>query len=217
MKDYMEYREEVCKFAKKMYDSGFVTGSAGNISMRVPDEDNRYVITPTSVPYEEICAEQVVVVDGEGDLMVDIDYGPSVETPMHTAIFKARPDVGGIIHSHAIYSTIMAVIRKPIPAVIEELVVYVGDEVVVAEYASAGSDDLAKFAVKALGQNAAILLANHGNLCAAKNLKKAFNLCALVEKSAKIYVEAMKLGGIHNLPDEVVEAEKEMYKAMKDY
>ena len=217
MKDYMEYREEVCKFAKKMLESGFVTGSAGNISMRVPDEDNRYVITPTSVGYEEMDPSMVVVVDGEGDLMVDVDYGPSVETAMHTAIFKARPDIGAIIHSHAVYSTIMAVIRKPIPAVIEELVVYVGDEVVVAEYASAGSDDLAKFAVKALGQNAAILLANHGNLCAGKNLKKAFNLCALVEKSAKIYVEAMKLGGIHKLPDEVVDAEKEMYKAMKDY
>ena len=50
MKDYLEYREEVCKYAKKMYETGFVTGSAGNISMRVPDEDNRYVITATSVP-----------------------------------------------------------------------------------------------------------------------------------------------------------------------
>jgi len=216
MKDYLAYRAEVCKFAKKMHEAGFVTGSAGNISMRVPDEANRYVITPTSVPYESMAPEQVVVVDGEGDLMIDVDYGPSVETPMHVGIFKARPDVGAIIHSHAIYSTILAVVRKPIPAIIEELLVYVGDEVKVAEYASAGSDDLAKFAVKALGDHAAILLANHGNLCVGKNLLKAFNLCALVEKAAKIYVEALKLGGLTYLPDEVIEAEKEMYKVMKD-
>jgi len=200
-----------------MSEAGFVTGSTGNISMRVPDEENRYVITPTCLLYEEMRAEQVVVVDGEGNPVVDVDCGPSVETPMHIAVFKARPDVGAIIHSHAIYSTIMAVIRKPIPAIIEELVIYVGGEVVVAEYAIAGSDDLAKSAVKALGQNAAILLANHGNLCTGKNLKNAFNLCALVEKAAKVYVEALKLGGIYQLPDEVVKAEKEMYKAMKDY
>ena len=115
-------------------------------------------------PYEEMCPEQVVVVDGEGDLVLDLDYGPSVETPMHVGIFKARKDVNAIIHSHAIYSTIMAVLRKPIPPIIEELAVYVGDEVKVAKYASAGSDDLAKYAIEALGDNAAILLANHGNL-----------------------------------------------------
>ena len=216
MNDYMEFREEVCKIAKKMWEAGFVTGSSGNIGMRVPDEENRYVINPTSIPYEEMCPEQVVVVDGEGDLMVEVDYDPSVETPMHTAIFKARPDVGAIIHSHAIYSTILAVIRKPIPALIEEFVIYAGGEVIVAEYAAAGSNDLARFAVKALGQNSAILLANHGNLCTGKNLKKAFNLCALVEKSAKIYVETLKLGGIHKLPEEVMEAKKEMYKLMRD-
>jgi len=216
MKDYREYRAEVCRYAKKMYEAGFVTGSAGNISLRVPDEDDRYVITPTSIPYEEMEPGQVVVVNGEGDLVLDVDYGPSVETPMHVAIFKARADVHGIIHSHAIYSTILAVLRKPIPAIIEELLVYVGDEVKVAEYASAGSDDLARNAVKALAGNSAILLANHGNLCVGKSLLKAFNLCALVEKAAKIYVEALKLGGLTFLPDEVVEAEKEMYKVMKD-
>jgi L-fuculose-phosphate aldolase len=216
MKDYMEYREEVCRFAKKMYEAGFVTGSAGNISLRVPEERDRYVITATSLPYEEMCPEQVPVVDGEGDLVLDIDYGPSVETPMHLAVFKARPDVNGIIHSHAIYSTILAVLRKPIPPIIEELLVYVGDEVKVAEYGSAGSDELARNAVKALAGNSAILLANHGNLCVGKSLLKAFNLCALVEKAARIYVEALKLGGLHYLPEEVVEAEKEMYKAMKD-
>ena len=184
--------------------------------MRVPDEEDRYVITATSLPYEEMCPEQVPVVDGEGDMIMDIDYGPSVETPMHTAIFKARPDVGAIIHSHAIYSTICALIRKPIPAIIEELLVYVGDEVKVADYASAGSDELAANAVKCLGGNAAILLANHGNLCVGKNLLKSFNLCALVEKAAQIYVECLKLGNFHYLPDEVTEAEREMYKAMKD-
>jgi len=216
MKDYLEFREEVCKYAKKMYQAGFVTGSAGNLSLRVPDEDNRYVITPTSVPYEEMQPEQVVVVDKEGDLVLELDYGPSVETPMHLAIYQARKDVNAVIHSHAIFSTIMAVLRKPILPIVEELVVYVGDEVKVAEYASAGSDELAKNAVKTLGENAAILLANHGNLCVGKNLLKAFNLCALVEKAARIYLESLKLGGFSKLPDEVIEAEKEMYKVMKD-
>jgi L-fuculose-phosphate aldolase len=216
VKDYIDLRTEVCKYAKKMYERGWVTGSAGNISARVEDEEDRYVITPTSVPYEEITPEQVVVIDGEGDLVLDLDYGPSIEWPMHTEVYKARPDVKAVFHTHATYCSILAVIRKPIPPLIEELVPYVGGEIAVAEYASTGSDDLAANAVKALENKAAVLVANHGNLCVGKTLLKAFNVCALVEKAAHVYVEALKLGGLHLLPEEVVEMEKGMYEITKE-
>jgi L-fuculose-phosphate aldolase len=216
LKDYMELRKEVCKYAIKAYEKEWVTGSSGNVSARVLDEGDRYVITPTSVSYEELTPEQVVVIDGEGDLVLDLDYGPSVEWPMHLAVYKSRADVNAVMHTHATYCSILAVIRKSIPAIIEELVPYVGGEIVCAEYATTGSDSLAENAVKALGDKSAILIANHGNLCTGKNLLKAFNMCALVEKAAHIYVEVLKMGKFHLLPDEVVETELGMYEITKE-
>ncbi len=216
MNDYMELREQVCKYAVKMYEQGWVTGSAGNVSARVAHEQDRYVITPTTIPYDELLPEQVVVIDGEGDPILDLDYGPSFEWPMHTEVYKARPDVGAIFHTHGTYCTILSVLRKPIPPLIEELVVYVGDEVKVADYGQSGSEELAQAAVKSLAQTAAILLANHGNLCVGKNLKKAFNVSALVERAAQVYVEVLKLGEFKLLPQDVIETEKGMYEIVRN-
>ncbi len=216
MKDYLELRKQVWEYARKMYEKGWVTGSSGNISARVPDEDDRYVITPTSISYEELTPEQVVVIDGEGDLVLDLDYGPSIEWSMHLEVYKARPDVNAVFHTHATYCSILAVLRKPIPPIIEELVPYAGGEIVVAEYASSGGDELAANAVKALENKAAVLIANHGNLCVGKNLRKAYNLCALVEKAAHIYVEVLKIGEFHLLPEEIIEAELGMYEVTKE-
>lgn len=215
MKDYLELRTEVHAYAVKMYQAGMVSGSAGNVSARVPDEPGRYVITPTSISWEELAPEQVVVVDGEGELVVG-ENAPSFEWPMHLAVYQARPDAHAVFHTHSIYSSILAVLRRPIPPLIEELVPYAGGEVIVAEYAPSGSEALAQNAVRALTGRSAVLLANHGNLCLGKSLRKAFNLCALVERAARIYVEALKLGPVHVLPAEVVQAEKEMYEVIKD-
>jgi len=215
MQDYMELRKEVHAYALKMYRAGMVTGSSGNVSARVPGEDNRYLVTATSISYDELQPEQVVVVDGEGDLVLG-ENAPSFETPIHLAVYQARPDLGAIFHTHAVYSSVLAVVRRPIPPIIEELVPYAGGEVIVAEYGQSGTDALARNVVAALTGRSAILIANHGNLCAGKNLRKAFNLCALVERAAQIYVEALKLGQVHLLPEEVIQAEREMYEVVKE-
>jgi len=215
MKDYMDLRKEVHAYALKMFHAGLVTGSSGNVSARVPDEDNRYLLTATSVSYDELTPEQIVVVDGEGDLVLG-ENAPSFECPIHLAIYQARPDVGAVFHTHSVYSSVLAVLRKPIPPLIEELVPYAGGEVIVAEYAQSGSDALARNAVAALTGRSAILLANHGNLCVGNNLRKAFNLCCLVERAAQIYVEALKMGQVRLLPEEVIAAEKEMYEIVRD-
>ena len=215
MQDYMDLRKEVHAYALKMYHAGMVTGSSGNVSARVPGEANRYLVTATSISYDELVPEQIVVVDGEGDLVLG-ENAPSFETPIHLAVYQARPDVGAVFHTHAVYSSVLAVVRRPIPPIIEELVPYAGGEVIVAEYGQSGTDALARQVVAALAGRSAILLANHGNLCAGKNLRKAFNLCCLVERAAQIYVEALKLGQVHLLPEEVIQAEKEMYEVVKE-
>lgn len=218
-KDYMEYRKEVCVYAKKMAEAGFVSGSSGNVSLRVPEEDNRYVITPTSIEYSVLTPEQVVVVDAEGETVIEVDNAPSWELPVHLAVYKARPEVMAVMHTHALYSTVLSVLRRPLPPIVEEMVPYLGGEVHVAEYGASGTDQLAANVVKALGDRTAVLVANHGNLLAAKSLAKALSAAFLVERAAMIYVHALtlsalKLGEIHPLPPEVLEMERGMFEAL---
>lgn len=220
-KDYMELRSEVCDYARKMARAGWVTGSSGNVSARVPDEDDRYVITPTSVDYEIMVPENVVVCDGEGEEAIEVENAPSFELPLHAAIYKARPDVNAVFHTHAPWSTVLSVLRIELPPLIEEMVPYLGGEIVVAEYGQSGSDELAANAVAGLAEKAAVFIANHGNVGVGKSLHKAFAACALVERAAMVYVEALKLkaavgGDVHLLPAEVVEMEREMYEAMQE-
>lgn len=220
--DYKDLREQVCLYARKMADKGWVTGSAGNVSLRVPDEDDHYAITPTSIKYDELTWENIVVCDGEGEEVIELENAPSFELPMHVAVYRARPDVNAIFHTHAIYSTVMSINRISLPPIAEELVPYLGGEIVVAEYGQSGTDELAENVVKALAGKAAVFVANHGNVCVGKDLRKAFAACELVERSANIYVEALKLqalkhGKVTILPDEVVEAELDMYEVVKDF
>lgn len=218
-KDFSICRQEVCAFARKMAAAGWVTGSSGNVSVRAPGEDC-YAITPTSVDYDELAPENIVICDGEGETMIEVENAPSFELPVHVAVYRARPEVNAIIHTHAPFSTILSVLRLGLPPIIEEMVPYLGGEIEVAEYGQSGSDQLAESVVRALGPKAAVLIANHGNLLAAKSLKKAFNAASLLERAAMIYLETLKLqalnrGIVHQLPDQVIELEKEMFETIK--
>jgi L-fuculose-phosphate aldolase len=211
---YREERELVCETAKRMWKAGLVVGSAGNVSVRAPDP-NRWVITPSSIAYDELTADQVVVVDEESDL-VEGERAPSFETPIHLAIYRARPDVGAVVHTHSRHATTMALLRRPIPPVLDEMVVYLGGPVEVAHYGTSGSDALAANVVTALGDRSAVLLAAHGVLTTGKDLRKAYKNAELVEHVAQIVLAASALGGeLAPLPDDVLEAEKEMYEIVK--
>ena len=122
---------EVCETAKKMYHSGLVAGTWGNISARVDDE--YMVITPSGMDYDRLCPEDMVLVN-----MNTLEYEgrlkPSVETPIHAAIFKDRPEMNGIVHTHSNYALVMATARKPIPPICDDQVQILGGDVRVADY-----------------------------------------------------------------------------------
>lgn len=216
---YEKERSAVAEHAVRMWRAGMVVGSAGNVSVRAPDP-GRFVITPSSIAYDELTPEQVVVVDEEGDLLEDagedFERAPSFETPIHLAVYAARPDVGAIVHTHSRHATVMAVLRRPIPPVVDEMVVYLGGAVEVARYGPSGSDALAAGVVEALGERSAALLAAHGVLATGKDLRKAYKNAELVEHVAHVVVTAEQLGGpLEPLPDDVVTAEKQMYEIVK--
>jgi L-fuculose-phosphate aldolase len=198
-----------------MFDEGMVVGTSGNVSARVPGED-MIAITPSSLPYEDMSPDDIVLIDLDGNPLGD-GRPPSFEKVLHLAIYHARTDVGAILHTHAIYCSVLAVLQRPLPPVIEELVPYVGGQVDVAAYAMSGTDELAANVVAAVGEKSAALLANHGNLCCGKTLAKALRIAQLVERCAHVYVTALNIGDPKPLAAEVLEHEQMMYDALKSW
>lgn len=182
--------KRVVATSKKMVDSGFVVGTWGNVSTRIAE---KFVITPSGMKYDKLSPEDMVIVDMNGNV-VEGKWNPSIETPLHAAIYKARKDVNGIVHTHSIFASAVAVARCKIPPIIEDLVQIVGGEVNVATYALPGTKELAENAVKVLSDKKAVLLANHGVVGVGRDLEEAFMVCEIVEKSAQIFIYSKMLG-----------------------
>ena len=218
---YADARRDVCNIAIRMWKAGLVVGSAGNVSMRAPGDDGHFVITPSSIAYGQLTPEQVMVVDDEGDLLEldheEFERAPSFETPVHLGVYAARPDVNAIVHTHSKWASARAVANAPIPPAVDEMVVYLGGPVEVAKYASSGSDELADHVVEALGPRSAVLLRAHGVLTTGKDLEKAFKNAELVEHVAQVVTLATQIhgGALAPLPEDVIEAEQQMYEIVK--
>ena len=157
-------------------------------------------------------AEDLVVVDFAGD-PVEGDLPPSTETLTHVGVYRARRDVGAVVHTHSVYASVLAVAGLDLPPVIDELVVAVGGAVKVADYGFPGSRELAEKACIALEDRGAVILRNHGLLGVGATAEQALGVCELVERAAQIFVWSSMLGGANRLPDGIVETERALYLA----
>ncbi len=188
--------------AKDMLGRGLVEGTAGNISAR--REDGNLVITPSSVDYQDMALDDLVLVDPDGGVLAAKDgRGPSTEMQLHLACYRAFDDIGSVIHSHPVWATMFAVAHQPIPACIDEFAVYCGGDIRCADYAASGTPDVGHNAVKALEGRAAALIANHGLVAVGPRPDKVLHVTALVERTAQIAWGARALGGHVPVPDEV--------------
>ncbi|MFL6248048.1 MAG: class II aldolase/adducin family protein [Thermoanaerobaculia bacterium] len=206
-------RHDVWLHAQKMWTAGLVAGSSGNVSRRVGDA--HIAITPTSIPYESLTAEEIVIVDLESGLAIESTREPSYELPMHLSIYRSRPDVGAIVHTHAPYVTTLSVLRRPLPPIIDEMVVTLGGTIEIAEYAFTGTDTLGTNVVSALGERAAVMLANHGNVCIGRDLERALHVAISMEAVARVYVQALQIGEPIVLPEMSVIAGRRMFEKRK--
>ena len=202
-------RDEIVKCGKLMVDSALVVGTWGNISMRV-EGTNTIAITPSGVGYNRTKPLDIVIIDEEGNI-VDGKLKPSIEINLHLAIYKSRPDVHAIVHTHSTYCTSYAVARKEIPATAEDLAQIVGGSVRVTEYCLPGSMELGKEAVEKLGDRNAVILANHGCLCVAPTVKEALKVASIVEKSAQANLFAQLIGGAVELSNEDIDYMRDFY------
>ncbi|MDR3565856.1 MAG: class II aldolase/adducin family protein [Negativicutes bacterium] len=199
---------EIVATGQTLLANRLVTGTWGNVSTRIPGGE-LVAITPSGRDYRSLTAEEIVVVDLQGQVVTG--GKPSSELPLHLAIYNRRRDVQAIVHTHSVFASACAVARKSIPPVIEDLIQLVGGAVDVAEYALPGTAELAENTVEALADKQAVLLANHGVIGCGATLGEAILACELVEKAAEIYLYANMLGGAEVLGDEDVAVMRRFY------
>jgi len=194
-----EVKVVVLAAAKAMYARGLVEGTAGNVSGRV--DDGTVVVTPSSLSYEAMTLDDLVVVDINGEKVAG-EHSPTSEKGVHLAALAAYPEVAAVVHCHARYASMYAVANLPIPAAIDEFVVYIGGEVPCADYHASGSTGLAPEIARHLADRSAALMANHGLVCIGKSVDDALHSALVVEHNAHIMWGAHQLGGVVELTPE---------------
>ncbi len=205
-------RRQVLVSAKRMYAKGLVEGTQGNVSARL--DDGNICITPSSVPYEDMTIEDLVIMDMNGGVL-DGTQSPSSEKLLHLDCYGQFPDVKAVIHSHPIHASMFALAGKPIPAWMDEAIIYLGGDIQVSAYAMSGTPEMAANAVAALEGRTAALLANHGMVAVGKSPDHAMEVTILVEKIAQIMLGASQLGSIQPLPTTTTTSLTDVYLLMR--
>ena len=201
MSDSTDIRVQVVAAAQAMDAAGLVVGTAGNVSGRA--DDGMIWLTPSSLPYDQVSIDNLAAVDLDGN-SVEGSSRPSTEKAMHLACYRAFPEVGGVVHCHPIHASMFAVAHKSIPAVIEEVIVYLGGDVPVTDYRPTGSDELGEEVVRHLADRSAVLMANHGMLCIGESPEHALHAALVAEHTARIVWGASRLGDPVDLPEKAL-------------
>lgn len=198
----MSMHDEVLAAAKDMLRQGLTAGTSGNVSGRL--EDGHFVITPSSIPYDDMTLKDLVVIDAAGEV-VEGTLRPSSERAVHLACYHEYGEIQSVIHAHPVYASMFACAHEEIPAVIDEFAVYVGGDVPCTEYAMSGTPDLAASAAECVRTVGTALLANHGTVTVSDSPAKALHQLGVVERAAQIVWGARLLGPVQALPKETNE------------
>ncbi|MCK5757961.1 MAG: class II aldolase/adducin family protein [Clostridiales bacterium] len=201
-------RTLVCKAGKKIVETGLASGTWGNVSARI--DKNTMLITPSGRDYSDIKTEDIALVT-INTLKSTGNMAPSSETPMHAAIYRTRPEINGVIHTHPQYGCTVAASRKEVPPILDDMAQLIGPGLKVADYAHPGSDKMVEGVLEAIEGRNACLLANHGVVCFGRTLDEAFTVNIILEKSCRTFIDSFAIGGAIPFSDEEAEALHKMY------
>ena len=188
------WKREVIDAGIRMLSEGITIGTWGNVTVRDPETGYVY-LSPSGMPYKTLVEDDIVVVRLDGSRMEGTRKS-TIETEMHLAIYRARPECNAVIHTHPIYSTAFSAMGEDIPLLLDEAAQVLGDVVRTTAYALPGSQELADECVKALGEKSmACLLRSHGAVCLGKDLEQAFGNSTVLEATARVYSIIRSMGG----------------------
>lgn len=200
---YEQERQAVIDAGRKLHDYRLISLSGGNVSLRLGDH---FLVTPSGMGYEGLVPSDICVVDREGNL-IDGARRPSVDSVALLHIFKGKPEVNAIIHTHQVYATAIGLVQDQLPAAVTTLINATLGPVNVAPYSSAASLDMGVKTVEHIGESRAVILKNHGVVTVGSSLKEALYAAVYLEDAAKTYCVARMMGEPAELtPPQIQEA-----------
>ena len=185
-------RKQIIDICRKLVKYDLVNMTAGNVSYK-DNKSNLVAVTPSGMDYMTLEPVDIVVVDMSGKV-VEGNRKPSIETPMHLAIYKVRPDIAAVVHTHSLYATAIGCLGIDLPVVTLEIAMHIGSKVPVSCYAMPSTKELAQNVAEMLRDHNATLMPNHGVCAVGRDLNEALSNAYAVELSAKIYHIAKTLG-----------------------
>jgi len=204
-----ELKQRIWKCNVDLLRWGLVVWTGGNVSGRDP-QSGLVVIKPSGVLYDELKPEDLVVLDLDGQV-VEGSRGPSTDTASHLYIYRHRPDVFGVTHTHSNYATAFAAVGRPIPVYITGIADEFGSEIPCGDYARIGGEQIGEEIVRAIGESKAILMKQHGVFTIGASPEKAVKTAVMVEDSAKTVWLALQIGQPQVLPQAEIDANHERY------
>jgi L-fuculose-phosphate aldolase len=183
-------RSNILRIAIAMDDAGFAPSKSGNVSARVRDG---FIVTPSALPYRETLPGDLVHLDPDGNILSGA-LQPSSEWRFHAAIYRAQPEVGGIVHTHSPRATALSCARRGLPAFHYMIAMAGGHDIRCAPYATFGTEELSRHAVAALDGRKATLLSNHGVIAVGRDLDAAWAMARETENLAGQYLDLLASG-----------------------
>ncbi|WP_010313034.1 class II aldolase/adducin family protein [Synechococcus sp. CB0205] len=212
----LDLREQLVDCARRMQASGINQGTSGNLSVRIA---GGMLITPSSLPYEQMQPSDLVALDLKGEpLFIPADgrpqRRPSSEWRLHADVLASRPEVQAVLHCHSIHATALACHGRDIPPFHYMTAVAGGHDIRCAPYATFGTQELSDGVVQALEGRLACLMAQHGQVALGPTLDKALALAVEVETLARIYLQALALGEPPLLSGEQMEQVRHQFRTL---
>ena len=199
-----QLEDQVVRYAHELHARGWVANHDGNITVRIAD--GRVLSTATAISKADDARTNLIVVDDEGKV-VSGSRNPFGEVALHLYVYRHRPDVGAVVHSHAPHATALAVAGVPVePRMLAESVVSLGTEIPLIPYAAPKSPEWTTNLQAAVAAVDAVTLANHGVLTWGPDLETAYLRMELVEHLARIQMLAGQVGGARLIPEDGVPA-----------
>jgi L-ribulose-5-phosphate 4-epimerase len=202
-------RTLICKLNQDLLAHGLVTWTSGNASGRDPDS-GLVIIKPSGVLFGDLTPENQVIVDLEGNV-VEGTLRPSSDVHAHLYVYRHRPDVMGVVHTHSNYATAFAAIGKPIPVYLTAMADEFGGPIPIGGYAKVGNDEIGREVIRAIGDSPAILMKNHGVFALGPTPTAAVKAAVMTEDVARTVWLALQLGQPLEIPAEEVARARHRY------
>jgi len=213
----LDERKKIIEISQKLLSAGLIHDGQGNISM-FDRKSGLVAITPSAIPYEDRVVENICVIDLDGNI-IEGDWKPTSETPLHLIYYKKRSDINAVIHTHAPKATVFGVIgNEPMPMILNEAAMCIGGAVPIAPYGRPGTDELAELTCEVVGDGFAAIMAHHGLITVGPTIDLAYMATTAVESTADTIIMARSLGKDPiNLPDNEVKTLRKMLLGYKSH